>query len=148
MTRDDMPYGIGSDHWPGLAKLMEEMGELQQVLGKIMACEGPSAIYWDGNSLQPSLIEELGDVRAAMIFFCLANGISNNSVHDRVAVKLHKFEYWHEQHRTMAEAEAQEPGWMDGWREAMDWLTEYKGEEGMLLAQEMATRLPEEHRRD
>lgn len=44
MANDDMPYGIGSDRWPGLAKLMEEMGELQEVLGKIMACEGPDAI--------------------------------------------------------------------------------------------------------
>lgn len=39
-----------------------------------------------------------------------------------------------------------EPGhrlcWMDGWREAMDWLAEYKGAEGIALAEEMSTRLP------
>lgn len=32
--------------------------------------------------------------------------------------------------------------WMDGWREAMDWLAEYKGAEGIALAEEMSTRLP------
>lgn len=34
------PYSIGQGHWPGLARLIEELGELQQVLGKIMACGG------------------------------------------------------------------------------------------------------------
>jgi NTP pyrophosphatase (non-canonical NTP hydrolase) len=34
------PYSIGQNHWPGLARLMEEMGELQQVLGKVMASGG------------------------------------------------------------------------------------------------------------
>lgn len=34
------------------------------------------------------------------------------------------------------------PRWMEGWLAAMDWLAEYKGGEGILLAEEMATRLP------
>lgn len=94
MANDNQPYGIGSDIWPGLAKLMEEMGELQQVLGKIMACEGKDAIYWDGSSLVPQLIEEMGDVRASLIFFCEANGISKQDVHDRADEKLGKYRYW------------------------------------------------------
>lgn len=98
MANDSQPYGIGSDIWPGLAKLMEEMGELQQVLGKIMACEGPAAIYWDGLSLVPQLIEEMGDVRASLIFFGEANGFSKQAVHDRADMKLEKFRYWHGEH--------------------------------------------------
>lgn len=98
MADDTQPYGIGSDTWPGLAKLMEECGELIQVLGKIMACEGKDAIYWDGSSLVPHLIEEMGDVRAAMIFFCESNGIQKSRVHARADEKLEKFHYWHATH--------------------------------------------------
>lgn len=36
------------------------------------------------------------------------------------------------------------PRWMDGWLAAMDWLAEYKGADGIALAEEMATRLPED----
>lgn len=97
MANDAQPYGIGSDLWPGLAKLMEEMGELQQVLGKVMACDGPAAIYWDGQPLLPHIIDEMGDVRAAMIFFCEANDIPKGLVHGRADEKLAKFEHWHQE---------------------------------------------------
>lgn len=96
MTND---YGIGSDTWPGLAKLMEEMGELQQVLGKIMACDKTDAIYWDGSSLLPNLTEELGDVQAALLFFTEANAISGAKVQARAEGKLDKFNHWHRQAR-------------------------------------------------
>lgn len=36
-----------------------------------------------------------------------------------------------------------EPSWIEGWLAAMDWLGEYKGFEGIALAEEMRTRLPE-----
>jgi hypothetical protein len=36
------------------------------------------------------------------------------------------------------------PRWMEGWLAAMDFLAEYKGAEGILIAEEMATRLPAE----
>lgn len=100
MANDVQVYGIGSDIWPGLAKLMEEMGELQQVLGKLMACDGVGDItYWDGSSLMPKLVEEMGDVRAAMIFFCEANKIPKKMIHDRADEKLKKFRYWHRESR-------------------------------------------------
>jgi hypothetical protein len=100
MADDAQPYGIGSDTWPGLAKLMEEMGELQQLLGKVMACSGPNAIYWDGSSLLPKIIEEMGDVRASMIFFAEVNLIPKSSIHERADMKLEKFRYWHQQYST------------------------------------------------
>ena len=34
--------------------------------------------------------------------------------------------------------------WTVGWKAAMDWLVEHKGEAGALLAHEMATRLPDQ----
>lgn len=94
MANDVQAYGIGSNIWPGLAKLMEEMGELQQVLGKVMACTGPNAIYWDGTSLVPRIQEEMADVRASIIFFCKANGLDKQFIHDRADEKLVKFRHW------------------------------------------------------
>lgn len=100
MSNEVQPYGIDSNVWPGLAKLMEEMGELQQVLGKVMACTGKDALYWDGHSLRPKLIEEMGDVRAAMIFFAEANGIGKKYIHDRADLKLTKFRFWRKEGRS------------------------------------------------
>jgi hypothetical protein len=76
------------------------MGELQEVLGKIMACEGPSAIYWDGSSLVPRLIEEMGDVKAALWFFAEHNldETAHADIVQRHKIKAEKFDYWHHQH--------------------------------------------------
>lgn len=60
-------FSIGSTVWPGTSKLIEEMGELQQVLGKLMASHGDTA-HWSGN-LREKLVEEIGDVLAAVSFF-------------------------------------------------------------------------------
>ena len=102
MASDALAYGIGSDIWPGLAKLVEEMGELQELLGKVMASAGPagtaSATYWDGTNLRPRLIEEMGDVRAAIAFFAEANGFRSQDINDRADTKLGKFYYWHEEY--------------------------------------------------
>lgn len=99
MTDKVQPYGIGSDTWPGLAKLMEELGELQEVLGKVMGCDNPNGQYWDGTSLRPRLIEEMGDVRAAMIFFAEENGVEKIDIHYRADIKLEKFRYWHKEYK-------------------------------------------------
>ena len=57
-------FSIGSKLWPGVSKVIEEMGELQQVLGKLIAVAGETK-HWDGD-LRPKLIEEIGDLRAAL----------------------------------------------------------------------------------
>lgn len=89
------PYSIGSDVWPGLAKLAEESGELVQVIGKMIALGGndPHDFYrhWDGSNPVDRLIEEMGDVRAAMIFVCEQNGIDKAAVHARADGKLALF---------------------------------------------------------
>lgn len=92
-------FAIGDTQWPGLGKLMEEMGELMDVLGKIIALSGESVQTWPGGrDLKPELVEELGDVRAALIFFCEANDVPKALVHDRADMKLDKFRHWHQEH--------------------------------------------------
>lgn len=65
------PYCIGSDEWNGLSKLIEELGELQQVCGKLIGSEG-SLDHWSLDLLS-KFIEELGDAYAAMEFFITKN---------------------------------------------------------------------------
>lgn len=65
-------YTIRSDRWKGLAKLQEEMGELQTVLSKIVE-NGGSLEYWGGVDLRVNLKEELADVGAALDYFVYNN---------------------------------------------------------------------------
>lgn len=65
------PYCIGSDEWNGLSKLIEELGELQQVCGKIIGSEG-SVDHWSGD-LQDKFVEEIGDAYAALDYFVAKN---------------------------------------------------------------------------
>ena len=89
-------FSIGSKVWPGTSKLIEEMGELQQVLGKLIATAGDTK-HWDGD-LKARLIEELGDVHAALTFFQTSNiGVDDHhAVIDRAAKKFKLFKEWHE----------------------------------------------------
>lgn len=65
--RSDGSFSIGSAVWPGVSKLIEEMGELGQVLGKLIALHG-DVEHWDGTNLRDRLIEEMGDVLGALDF--------------------------------------------------------------------------------
>lgn len=90
------PYSIGSDNWPGLAKLAEECGEVVQAAMKLIAMGGHENYnHWDGTRLRDRLIEEMGDVRAAMIFVCEQNGIDKEAIHARADIKLALFRLWH-----------------------------------------------------
>lgn len=71
------------------------MGELQQVLGKLMATAGDTK-HWSGD-LRKMLLEEVGDVYAALLFFK-----EMNLSHDEAEVaflrafqKLALFKQWH-----------------------------------------------------
>ena len=64
-------YCIGSDRWNGLSKLIEELGELQQVNEKLIGSGGETD-HWSGD-LRAKYIEEIGDVMAAVDFFLLEN---------------------------------------------------------------------------
>jgi NTP pyrophosphatase (non-canonical NTP hydrolase) len=92
---------IGSDVWPGLAKLAEECGELAQVIGKLTAY--PDSPHPDGSDLVARLQEEMADVQAAIEFVCIVNlPINGKAVSDRHGRKLRRFRDWHraEQERT------------------------------------------------
>lgn len=91
----DGSFAIGSKVWPGTSKVLEEMGELTQVLGKLIATAGDRQ-HWDGD-LIPRLIEELGDLVAALTFFGLhnLNDEEQDAVLERAEVKMALFEKWH-----------------------------------------------------
>lgn len=84
--------------WFGIAKLMEEMGELQAVLGKLMAYpdgKHPDEIY--AKPLLDRLHEELGDVSVAVNFFCDRNNdVDSRQVHVRHSKKYKLFNEWHD----------------------------------------------------
>lgn len=73
------PFAIGSKVWPGLSKLIEELGEVQQVVGKIIATGGAHRHWADGN-LAERLEEEMGDLFAAIDFVISYNGLHRDVV--------------------------------------------------------------------
>lgn len=63
-------FDIGSKpglEYPGVSKLVEETGELLQVIGKLMAT-GDSPEHWSGADLRQEFVIELADVHAALSF--------------------------------------------------------------------------------
>lgn len=89
------PYGIGSDHWPGLSKLNEEAGEVVQVIGKIMGTGGDTT-HWDGaGDLKTRLEEEMADVMAAIQFVSMQNHLDQPAMKERMRLKLELFLKWH-----------------------------------------------------
>jgi len=91
----NFPFAIGSEVWPGTSKLLEEQGELIQVLGKLMATGGDTN-HWSGD-LRKMLIEEVGDVLAAIVFFMEHNlsDVEREAVMDRGEHKTDLFNEWH-----------------------------------------------------
>lgn len=87
------PHCIGSDTLPGLSKLIEEMGEAHQVIGKIMGAHGFTS--WDGLNLKLLLEEELADVMAAMDFVIQHNKLNRGKMVNRAEKKFKKFSRWH-----------------------------------------------------
>ena len=87
-------YAIGSHHLPGLAKLVEEMGETAQIVGKIQGL-GHMGRHWDGKLLQEELEDEIADTKAAQDFFIKVNGLRKKRINKRVKQKVATFERWH-----------------------------------------------------
>ena len=90
-------YSIGSDRWPGTSKVLEEMGELAQVLGKLIG-NGGMTDHFDGSDLRQRLIEELADTAAAIDFFTSENltTIEQVKISARFQEKLQWFRQWQE----------------------------------------------------
>lgn len=90
-----MKFVLGSDQYPGLAKLVEEMAELITVLAKLITTDGDSH-YWSGRDLSHDLLEELGDVKCALAFFEETSLTSEEraAVVQRAAMKLERYRRW------------------------------------------------------
>lgn len=104
-------FAFSDKDWPGIAKMVEECGELQEVLplvilmkqlgrlvqtqGKLMMIQGGTD-HWSGD-LRKALIEEMADVKAAIDFVVEHNlgKRERKMVATRVKNKLKRFERWH-----------------------------------------------------
>ena len=80
----------------GVAKLIEECGELTQILGKKLA-------YWhtdehpDGKPIHARIQEEMGDVLAAIWFTAQELGLDQRAIQDRAVAKRKLFDTWQAQ---------------------------------------------------
>lgn len=83
-------FFVSEDLWPGISKVVEECGELLQILGKLMAY--PVGRYPDGQDLKVLVEEEIADLYAALDYFVEVNGLDNTT--DRRCVKLKRFKEW------------------------------------------------------
>ena len=80
----------------GVVKLIEECGELTQVLAKRLAWWSTDEPHWDGSDLKTRMAEEMGDVMAGLIFVAGQFDISD-AMMDRSAVKFETYCDWHEE---------------------------------------------------
>ena len=92
-------FAIGSGTWPGISKLVEELGEVAQIAGKLIATGGEPA-HWDGTDLRTRLEDELADLEAAIAFVIQRNGLDAGRIAERREVKLRLFNAWHRQQGT------------------------------------------------
>lgn len=89
-------FAFGDEQWPGIAKLVEECGEVIQVAGKLMMTHGNPA-HWSGD-LRPMLVDELGDLLAAIGFVAKwsLSEEEETALNRRCEEKWIKFEAWHD----------------------------------------------------
>lgn len=93
-------FTIGATTWPGLAKTAEECAELIHVIACLIAF--PDGDRPDEDTpLNERLIEEMGDVLAAMSYAIAVNepDISHEAVRTRAQEKLKLFLAWHDKER-------------------------------------------------
>lgn len=86
-------FAIGDKKWPGVSKLVEEIGELGQVLGKLMGSRGETD-HWSGNLLD-MLYDEMGDVLGAIHFVAEYCKLDWERIEKRATMKLMKFRRRH-----------------------------------------------------
>lgn len=96
------PFCIGAYIWPGLAKLMEELGENGQVLGKIIAFPERAdndEPHPDGTLLKERIEFELGDLLAAIEYVVDHNELNRHQIEFQRQLKLARFNDWHDEER-------------------------------------------------
>ena len=83
----------------GRDKLLEEMGELSQVLAKLNAfpaCVSPEVLHPDGTDLGQRLVEEIADVTAAIELVMMTHSVDQLSVKIRAVEKFQMYLKWHQ----------------------------------------------------
>lgn len=98
-------FTLGADRWPGLTKLLEEQGEVLQVIGKLMATGG-GVEHWGGERLDRRLEEELGDAWAALQFVVALTEVEAGRVEARRDAKLSQFLRWRAEEQGQSTQEA------------------------------------------
>lgn len=88
----------------GLAKLLEELGELSQVAAKKLAYFHTDEHPDGAGSLNERMEAEMGDVLAACAFVRQQFKLNDAAVANRYEVKLALFERWHADTTNGAEA--------------------------------------------
>lgn len=91
-----LDFAFGGTVWPGLAKLVEEGSEVQQVLGKLIQTGGDPR-HWSGDLIE-KLVEELPDLLAALRVFVRLNPQLHphlGAMMERHDAKVAKFLGWH-----------------------------------------------------
>lgn len=86
-------FGIGATTWPGIAKLMEEAGEVVQVCAKLIATGGRTD-HWSGDDLAVRLVEEMGDLEAALRYVRAHNLLDRLALDSRRDHKFNLFQEW------------------------------------------------------
>lgn len=79
----------------GLAKLLEELGELSQVAAKRLAYFHTSTHPDGAGDLNERMEAEMADVAAAMAFVQQQFGLNVQAIDSRAYAKLELFQQWH-----------------------------------------------------
>lgn len=89
-------FKIEDNKWPGVAKALEEMGELGAELGKLMGSNGKTK-HWSGD-LKPRIMDEAADVLAAVTFMVDLNfkDEEHEYILNRFEEKYKTFSGWRE----------------------------------------------------
>lgn len=88
-------FQLSDERWPGVAKTVEEMGELGQVLGKLMSCGGLYQYPWGGPSFKDKLEEEIGDLLGCLFFMMNhCDTLDSKTIINRATNKTKLFEQW------------------------------------------------------
>ena len=94
-------FRISSKRWAGLGKFVEESGELNEIIGKLVATHGGKVgplgdkDYWDGRDLVAEFEDEVADVLAVLSFIIDHNPQLNKSrIINRAGTKYARFLGW------------------------------------------------------
>lgn len=94
-------YAIGAAEIPGLSKLIEEAGEVQQQVGRLLQSRFlKRSVHWDGSDPVQELLKELADLQAAIefvVFVGMSGVVDTSGFAARKEEKYQLFRKWHEE---------------------------------------------------